>query len=216
MKTVGKLMVTLAVLTGVFYGGVIGFAQTSPVSFTIQPQWVAIGFYFGEASTKQEITQLYDRLPGYPPLSLKDLFVQWEAGTITRQKVRPALLYYIKTTGGYEAIECFRLGEWSARLLTTGSALIQAVDSNDSNAALSYMIDTEFLARQAQEFLDILPEGTSQDVIKALNNILLAGANLDVAKIVNGTATEAEKIAFSKAIVSLPDYVKSLVIALIK
>ncbi len=216
MKKISKLMAVVVVLTGVFYIGVVGLAQTSSASFTIQPAWVAVGFSFYEASTQKDIAQVYAWLPGTPPYSLKNLFDQWKVGVITRQKVRPALLAYAKATGGYNAIENFRLGEWGSHLLVTEKWFQNAIKNKDSQKAMFYMIDIEFLARQVQEFIDILPANAPKDVIDGLNKIALASAKIDVAKIMNGTASDDEKHEFSAALLSLPKYVQQIILAIIQ
>ena len=215
MKKISKLMVVVVVLTGVLYVGAVGLAQTSSAgsttqsaSYTIQHTWVLIGYHFDSASNPRDITQLYGSLPGFPPTSLKALFDQWKAGVITRQKVRPAVLAYARSAGGYEAIESFRLGEWCHRILALEKVFKSNVESNNSHEAFSNMVDMEFLARQAQEFIDILPGTTPKDVIDGLNKIALASTKMDVIGVLNRTASADD---FTTAILSLPKYVAQII-----
>ena len=214
MKKISKLMVVVVVLTGVLYVGAVGLAQTSSAgsatqsaSSTIQHTWVLIGYHFDSASKPEDITRLYDSLPGFPPTSLKALFDQWKAG-VTRQKVRPAVLAYARAAGGYEAIESFRLGEWCHRILALEKVFKSNVESNNSHEAFSNMVDMEFLARQAQEFIDILPGTTPKDVIDGLNKIALASTKMDVIKVIHGTASADD---FVTAVLSLPKYVAQII-----
>ena len=95
-------------------------------------------------------------------------------------------------------------------MLTVEKHFQSNVQNDNSNDALSNMIDIAALADRVQEFIDNLASESSEDVVEALNHIADAAGKIDIVAYMRSTDSAYDD-AFVAAILSLPKYVATII-----
>jgi len=202
------MKITRFVLSAVLFvfGGVVTiFAQPALQRPSVAAQtWFKIGYNFDEATNPKEIASLRTMLPAAPPTELVQTMTDWEKGAVKKDEVRPHLVAYAKASGGYQALEVFRLGEWCSRLdNAVFEFMLGAVTGNDE-MWVTAMNKIMVLAAQSQGFIDALSEDAPATVVEALRNIETAGKKANMVDIYFGRVTIKELF---EAVLVLPDLI---------
>ena len=196
----------LSVVLFVVGGVVTIFAQPALQQPSVAAQtWFMIGYNFDGATNPKEIAGLRTMLPGTPPTELVQIMTDWEKGEVKKDEVRPHLVAYAKASGGYQALEVFRLGEWCSRLEDAVLEFMLGIMLRDEEMWVTSMNKIMVLAAQSQGFIDALFEDTPATVVEALRNIGTAGRKANMVDIYFGRVTIQELL---EAIEALPDLIK--------